>query len=157
MARFVTLTDDQMMEAGRRAYAVAYRMLGQRADAEDVVQEVLMKTVKNQRRFRNGIANAWIYRVTVNASLDALRERGRRATLRLEAPEPAPPPADPVNLMIMLEGLTDRERSAVALVFGEGMTSAEAARVLRCLPATVRVLCHRARKKMKPQLEEWFS
>lgn len=58
---------------------IAYGMLGDREDAYDVAQEVFIKLYRKIGDFTGAASlDTWIYRIAVNASLDALRKRGRR-------------------------------------------------------------------------------
>lgn len=60
-----------------RLFTLAARVLGSRADAEDAVQEALVKAWRNLPRFREGsLFSTWLYRICVNAALD-LRARQR--------------------------------------------------------------------------------
>ena len=141
-------------EVARRAYTLAYRILRHPADAEDVAQEVLVRLLKHSRRLDSGgNIQGWIYRVTVNCCNDVLRQRQRQAELDVDELQAAPQSDEVHDLPKLLKRLSPRERTAVALVFGQGLTCREAARAMTCLPGTVRVLCHRARQKMKPVLE----
>jgi RNA polymerase sigma-70 factor (ECF subfamily) len=79
-----------------RLYGLARRMLGNEADAEDVVQGTFLKLWTHAARWRPGAARieTWLYRVTLNACYDRLR-RKRIAPLdeALELPDAAPVPA----------------------------------------------------------------
>lgn len=96
------LTDEQLLErhaAGDRqaldelfrrhrmpAYRVAYRLLGQEADALDAVQEAFIKVLTKLDGFeRRSSFKTWLLRVVSNAALDLARKRGRRGTLPAES------------------------------------------------------------------------
>src|SRR5215472_7662350 len=69
------------------AYRVAYRFLGQEADALDAVQEGFVKALTHLHNFQGRSAfKTWLLRVVSNAALDLGRQRGRREALRLHAP-----------------------------------------------------------------------
>src|SRR2546423_9946456 len=68
------------------AYRVAYRLLGNEADALDAVQEGFVKALTNLKRFEGRSSfKTWLLRVVSNAALDLGRQRGRREALSLEA------------------------------------------------------------------------
>ncbi|PYM28354.1 MAG: hypothetical protein DMD78_00360 [Candidatus Rokuibacteriota bacterium] len=63
-------------EYARRLYAVAYRMLGNRADAEDAVQRALMKCFAARASYSPRWAvSTWLYRAVANVCIDELRRR----------------------------------------------------------------------------------
>jgi RNA polymerase sigma-70 factor (ECF subfamily) len=67
-----------------RAVAVARRILGDRDEAEDVVQEVFARLYAGRGRFDGRAAySTWLYRILVNSSINALRARKRRGKLKL--------------------------------------------------------------------------
>src|SRR5213593_1951454 len=69
----------------RRLYAVAYRLLGNRADAEDAVQRALLKAFAARESYAPRWAvSTWLYRVLTNVCIDELRRRRRTP------PEPLP-------------------------------------------------------------------
>jgi RNA polymerase sigma-70 factor, ECF subfamily len=83
---------DALEELFRRyrapAYRVAYRLLGNEADALDAVQEGFVKALTHLRGFQGRSSfKTWLLRVVSNAALDLGRQRGRREALSLEAAE----------------------------------------------------------------------
>jgi RNA polymerase sigma-70 factor, ECF subfamily len=74
-----------------RVYATAYRLMGNRHDAEDQAQEVFIKVYRGIQDLDDpATVTAWIYRLTVNTCLDELRKRGRSPNTT----DAAPPRAD---------------------------------------------------------------
>src|SRR5947209_5343023 len=68
------------------AYRVAYRLLGNEADALDAVQEAFIKALIHLPRFEGRSSfKTWLLRVVSNASLDLGRQRGRRETMSMDA------------------------------------------------------------------------
>ena len=59
-------------------YGVLFRLMGSRAEAEDIAQEVFLKLYRRPLRHRDNVAG-WLYRVATNAGYNALRTRQRRA------------------------------------------------------------------------------
>src|SRR6186997_1150727 len=68
---------------GRFLYTVAYRLTGDREDAEDLVQEVLLRVRRGLVTYRPGSLEGWLSRITTNAFLDDVRRRRRRPTVAL--------------------------------------------------------------------------
>ncbi len=84
---------DALNELFRRyrqvAYRVAYRLLGNEADALDAVQEAFVKALTHLRGFEGRSSfKTWLLRVVSNASLDLGRSRGRREALSFDAMGP---------------------------------------------------------------------
>src|SRR5215469_3839134 len=70
------------------AYRVAYRLLGHEADALDAVQEGFIKALTHLHGFQGRSSfKTWLLRVVSNAALDLGRQRGRRESVSLDAPQ----------------------------------------------------------------------
>ncbi len=127
---------------------IAYRMLGNWADAEDVAQETFV------RLHRKGLAalsddaavGAWLCRVAVNLCLDRLRSRSRwrltempELTAQSSSPETETLRAEQKRLLLeALTQLPERERAAVVLREIEGLSTAETAAAMGSTEPTVR-------------------
>ncbi len=147
-----------------RALRLAQRMLGSRADAEDAVQEVFLKIWRKAERWRAGRAafSTWLWRIVVNQCLDQRRKPGG---VSLEAiAEPADERADQETAIAVAEreagvaaavaALPERQRAAIALVYGAGASNAEAAEALGLSVGAVEQLLVRARRSLRAQLIE---
>jgi len=148
------------------ALALAFNVLRNRQDAEDVCQEAFVQAYRHLGRF-DGRAKlrTWLLTIVYRRSLDVLKRKRRfRLAVRLAGREviggPGLEEADPVagsDARILpsrwLEVLTPRERTALCLWADEGLTAAEIAGVLGCAAATARVTLFNARRKIKALME----
>ena len=103
-------------------------------------------------------ARAYLYRIASNVIADHGRGLQRRQKHETEFDEAAAGSADPAfdrdsDLRAALRGLSARERQLLWLVYAEGFTHKEAARIMRLRSASVRVLLFRARRKLAATLE----
>src|SRR3954471_22668070 len=99
LGRFAAGQRSALEELFRRyrqpAYRVAYRLLGNEADALDAVQEGFVKALTHLEGFQGRSSlKTWLLRVVSNAALDLGRQRGRRETLSLEAADSQDPLPD---------------------------------------------------------------
>ncbi len=123
-----------------KVFGHAFRVLGDRAEAEDVAQEALIRLWKQATDWRQGEAKVttWLYRVVANLCTDRLR-KGRGVALDA-IPEPeddAESPAEAMQqksrqaaLQEALMELPDRQRQAVVLRHIEGMSNPEIAQIM---------------------------
>ena len=82
----------------QRAFSVAYRLLGQREDAEDLVQEAFLTVLEKIDTFQAGRSFApWFYRILVNRGLNARKSRSLRHTEELPAEVPSPHGGSPLR------------------------------------------------------------
>ena len=94
----------------RELRAHCYRMLGSWTDAEDLLQEALLKAWRGWDSFEGRASlRAWLYRIATNACLDELDKRPRRLEPRTNAPpaDPAAPLAPPILEPVWLEPAAD--------------------------------------------------
>src|ERR1700730_10412973 len=99
---------------GRVLYTVAYRLTGNREDAEDLVQDVLLRVRRGLETYRPGSLEVWLSRITTNAFLDDVRRRRRRPAGALPAdPARAVPPAVAADEMSAAESLSDEVQAAL--------------------------------------------
>ncbi|MEY2397132.1 MAG: eukaryotic-like serine/threonine-protein kinase [Actinomycetota bacterium] len=140
-----------------RLYAVCRRLTGNDADAADACQEALLAIVRNLPKFDSRSRfGTWAYRVAVNASLDEMRRRKRRArpddmvvSNRLDArnssPDVSTTVADRLALEAALAGLSPEFRAAVVLRDVAGLDYSEIAEALQIPAGTVRSRIARGR------------
>lgn len=147
----------------RRAYAVAYRLLDHRQDAEDLVQDAFMAALAKLDTFERGRRfGPWLMRIVVNRGLNVRKARALRRT------EPIPPTI-PLNGASPLESaerselrsrieravaeLPEKQRLIVQLFELDGFTSPEIAGMLDMAEGTVRWHVHQARQSLRAALE----
>ena len=148
-----------------RTVAVARRILGSTAAAEDVAQEAFLRLWRGADRFRPQEARftTWFHRITVNLCLDQHR-RPVHGALEL-AGDPADPGADPAAaleksrldaaLEAAVAALPERQRAAIALTYQAGLSNAEAAASLTLSVKALETLLVRARRTLRESLAAW--
>jgi RNA polymerase sigma-70 factor (ECF subfamily) len=149
---------------GRFLYTVAYRLTGNREDAEDLVQEVLLRVRRGLETYQPGSLEGWLSRIATNAFLDDVRRRRRRPEdLLPEDPDWVLPPgvgADealaaevlPDDVQAALRALPEDFRAAVVLCDVVGLPYNEIAEALGVPVGTVRSRIHRGRALLREAL-----
>jgi RNA polymerase sigma-70 factor, ECF subfamily len=156
---FATLV--KIYDRGLRA--LAFRLLGDRQDMEDVLQEAYIKAFRGLPRFRGQAAVAtWLYRLTYNVCLDELKRARRAHELPLSETQNWPSQAvDPIaqvdvrgSVAAALAKLPLEQRAAILLVDGEGFSYGEAAQILGISVAALGSRLNRARPLLRAVLDE---
>ncbi len=99
---------------GRFLYTVAYRLTGNREDAEDLVQEVLLRVRRGLETYQPGSLEGWLSRIATNAFLDDVRRKRRRPEdLLPEDPDWMLPPSGAADEVLAAEVLPDDVQSAL--------------------------------------------
>lgn len=146
-------------EYGDSIYRVALQYTRHTADAEDVLQEVLLERFRTRQTFLSPEhERRWLLKVTVNKCRNLHRSRLRRPDLPLDGALElcAPPEPDYRPLYDAVNALPPKHRLAVDLFYFEGCSTAEIAEIAGAREATVRTWLRRARLKLKELLkEEW--
>jgi RNA polymerase sigma-70 factor (ECF subfamily) len=147
------------------AYGLALRILGNGADAEDVVQDTFLKVWTHRGRWEAGRAkfSTWLYRVVMNRCID-LRRQPKSEDVE-SVPEPIDRQPDAVTVMHrdevkhMLDGamdsLPDNQRIAVILSYHENMGNQEIAEVMETSVSAVESLLKRGRQQLRKNLRRW--
>jgi RNA polymerase sigma-70 factor (ECF subfamily) len=157
-------------------FRLAFRMTGNEQDAEDVVQETLLRAYRRLAKFDERASfRTWLYRITVNCSLDLVRARKRRSeqsgaanpemddpleSLTATAPTPdrmAMSEEARSRIAEAMEELSVSEKTAFVLRHYEGMCIDEVSRVLGCRPGAARHSVFRAVQKLRRALEPLVS
>src|SRR5438045_1309095 len=151
-------------------FRVAYRMTGNQHDADDVVQETLLRAYRTLDRFEERANfSTWLHRIAVNCSLDLLRARGRHDRHYGGDPEEAEmtgaakSEAQQERLLLSaelqthvtkaMERLTGNERTAFVLRHFEGMPVEEIGRTLGIQVNAAKHTIFRAVRKLREALE----
>jgi RNA polymerase sigma factor (sigma-70 family) len=159
-------TWDQVVDDhSARVFRLAYRLTGNRADAEDLTQEVFVRVFRSLDSFTPGTFEGWLHRITTNLFLDQARRRSRirfdslgdEPDVRL--PSRVPPPDHQVldglfdaDVEAALGALAPEFRAAVVLCDIEGLSYEEIASVLGLKMGTVRSRIHRGRAQLRRAL-----
>jgi RNA polymerase sigma-70 factor (ECF subfamily) len=144
----------------RMIYALAYRMTGSTADAEDLTQETFIRAYEQLAGYRaEAKFSSWLYRIAVNHCLNWRKRVERREQVHHEWQAQRPEFSSPDDALAQkvrdaLMKLNPKQRAAVALTIYDGLSHAEAARVLGCSETTVSWRVFAARTKLKRSLKD---
>ena len=144
-----------------RAAALARRVTSSAADAEDIVQDALLRVWINAPRWRPVAAfRTWFYRIVVNLCLNRQR-RGPFLPLDQagDVRDPAPNPGEQMErdegaqqLAKAIASLPGRQRVAITLTYGEGLNNAETAAIIGTSVSGAETLLVRARRSLREKL-----
>jgi RNA polymerase sigma-70 factor, ECF subfamily len=147
----------------RRLFGIAYRMLGSRADAEDILQETYLRWSDSNTSAPRSI-EAWLVTVVTRLCIDRLRsaKAEREVYTGSWLPEPlvSPEPLSPdrtlelasdlsIAFLLVLERLAPDERAAFLLHEVFDFAYAEIGRILGKTPAACRQIVHRAKQRVQ--------
>ena len=157
----VSLYQDQL-------FALVVRMVPDRDQASDAVQEAVFSAFRNMRTFRGGSVRSWLNKICVNAAMDLQRARKRRPVQPYPELDdeswqpPATPDADPERTAVLAERtralhgalaqITDDQRTAIVLFDVEGYDYAEIAEMTGVSLGTVKSRIHRGRLALRDLL-----
>ena len=149
---------DSLLNAQRRRlYGVAYSILRDHAEAEDALQDALLKAWKSWDRLRNEDARTtWLVRICVNHCINRrrwLRLRPGRAARADDAAMPDPRfEGRLVDLDRSYRKLSTRQRAAIFLHYHHGYSIDECADLMSCGPGSVRTHLARALASMRKEM-----
>lgn len=157
-------------EHERHLWGLCYRMTGLAADADDLVQETFLRILERPPREPGKPLRPWLVRVAMNLARDQLRRRRRRGYAEPWLPGPVVTPAEDeppdgdaarspedrygmreslgLAFLLALEALTPRQRAVLLLREVFDYSVRKVAGVLGIGPSHVKVLHHRARRRM---------
>lgn len=150
-----------------RVYRLAYRLTGNRHDAEDLTQETFVRVFRSLHTYAPGTFEGWLHRITTNLFLDQARRKQRIrmdamgedsdryvSGDQLAAPERAFEHGNlDHDVQRALDELRPEYRAAVVLCDIEGLSYEEIAVTLGVKLGTVRSRIHRARARLRESLE----
>ena len=177
MTAQVRLSDDIYEQNRRLLWGLCYRMTGDAAEAEDVVQETFVRALATPPRDAGLPWRPWLVRVATNIARDRLRQRRRRYPgpwLPSPVPDedlfevPAPADASPearydlaesvtFAFLVAAEALTPGQRAVLLLRDVFDYSTAETAAALAMSEANVKVSLHRARRAMRDYERTYVS
>jgi RNA polymerase sigma-70 factor (ECF subfamily) len=156
---------------GHSLFRVAFRITGNEADAEDVVQEAFLRGYQKLETFQSRSSfGTWIYRIAVRCALDRMSGRNPEDSNQIAEPsnssqgggQVADDTAGPERLLLSREigtmqenamhSLTTIERTAFILRHIEGLTTEEIAAALGMAPNAAKQAVFRAVQKLRPRL-----
>lgn len=158
--------EDVVRDHSARVYRLAYRLTGNKADAEDLTQETFIRVFRSLNSYQPGSFEGWLHRITTNLFLDGVRKRSRvRLTHLGEHAEQVPASheqhdlhrryehehVDP-DVQEALDALPPKYRVAVVLCDVEGLSYEEIAATLGIKMGTVRSRIHRGRAMLRDRL-----
>jgi RNA polymerase sigma-70 factor (ECF subfamily) len=170
-ANRTALFESLIRDSHKQAYGLAFRLTGNNAEAEDLVQESFLRAYRFFSRYDDSLPfTSWLYRIMTNAHIDMVRRKGRIRTTSLEhggtdgstAWELPDHDSSPDRMMLQgameepvqkaLNAMTSEFRTAVLLADVEGLAYEEIAEIMRTSVGTVRSRIHRGRKQIREHL-----
>lgn len=156
-----------------KIYSVAYRFMGNHADAGDLAQETFIRMYQALPGFRGESSfSTWLYRIAANACRDELRKRQRRRSISMDELIENSPASVPVaagndspeevlqrnetqrHVQECLNRLSDDHRLVLVMREIQGLSYEEIAEVLNCSLGTVKSRISRARNALKEKIRE---
>ncbi len=157
----------------RSVYGIVSRMLRERDEVDDLVQDIFLRAFKNLCRFRgDSLFSTWLHSIAVNTTLKHLKKRKARFTVSLDDPDlglgdsiPAlsNDPAEDAqaallkyNIRKQVDNLPGKHKIVIVLYYFEEYSCEEIAEILGCSVGTVWSRLHYACKKLRTPLE-WLN
>ncbi len=154
-----------VLDHSQAMFRLAWRLAGEQAAADDIVQEAFIKAWQKIDRFRmESSFRSWISRITVNTAMDYLRKQARHAAHTAEEPHwdrsaagaETPRPDRQIDIQSQAHAammkLSDKERAALMLRHHEGHTIEEIAQMLDLTTNACKQTIFRAVRKMRHEL-----
>jgi RNA polymerase sigma-70 factor, ECF subfamily len=147
-------------QASGRGFALAYDLLGQRAEAEDAVHDALVRTLAKIGTLRDPAAlEAWFLRIVTNTCIRILRRRrvanafARLVGMREErSAPPGTASRDHALLLAEIDQLPAMQKAALVLRYGHDLGVGDIAQLANISPETVKTHLKRARERLRDRL-----
>lgn len=157
--------EEVVREHSDRVYRLAYRLTGNRMDAEDLTQETFIRVFRSLKSYKPGTFEGWLHRITTNLFLDQARRKARiRFDQMGESADRVVAHADTsperayefenmdADVQAALMDLKPVYRAAVVLCDIEGLSYEEIGATLSISAGTVRSRIHRGRSQLRKAL-----
>jgi len=160
-----------------KIYSLAYGMVGNHSDADDLVQEIFLKTYRNIKKFRfKSSFYTWLYRIALNTIITRRKKLRGDSHLELK-PQVLDIEGSPYlstrlggekgdrvmsgkemkeDIHRAIETLSDKHKGVVVMHDIEGIPHREIAKILSCSEGTVRSRLHYARGHLQKELAGWI-
>jgi RNA polymerase sigma-70 factor (ECF subfamily) len=161
-----------MESSYRQAHTLAYRLTGNSADAEDLVQETFIRAYRFFHRYNDALPfTSWLYRIMTNLHIDQVRKKSRIKVTSIDhagadktsqwdiADLTSTPERNMMDsslnepVQTALKSMSPDFRAAVVLADVEGMAYEEIAETMQVSIGTVRSRIHRGRKQLRKHLQ----
>lgn len=160
-----------------KIYSLAYGMVGNHADADDLAQEIFLKTYRNIKKFRfKSSFYTWLYRIATNTIISRRKKLRGDSHLELKPQvldiEGSPYLATRLggekgdramsskemkkDIYRAIDTLSDKHKEVVVMHDIEGIPHSEIAQILSISQGTVRSRLHYARERLQKELSEWI-
>jgi len=170
--------DELVQRYHKQAYNIAYRMTGNHADAEDLIQEAFIRAFRFFAQYKRELPfDSWLYKIMSNVFVDMLRRRPKAQIRSLDQPivtedgealfEIADTARGPEELVMSremdariqtaLNSIPEDFRLAVIYADIEGLSYEEIADAMSCSIGTVRSRLHRGRKLLRDRLKTYTA
>lgn len=151
-------TDETVVHAlevyGNTILRLSYSYLHNISDAEDILQETLLKLIRNQPAFESEEhQKAWLMRVAINLCKNKLKSSWFKTVAIPEHYEAEALSEEESDVLTVVNELPLKYREVVHLFYYEGYSTIEIASILDKKEATIRSLLHRARKQLEKSLK----
>lgn len=154
----------------KKVYWIAFNLVGDVEDAQDLSQEAFLRVFKAIGRFKLQYNfYTWLYRIVVNLAIDHLRKKGKQQKVSLEECPVDPPMEggapeaglDNVELsgqiQAVLDSLPAKYKTVIVLRDIHEMSCAEISKIIHCTSATTRWRLHKAREMFKERWARRFA
>lgn len=143
---------------GNNILRLAYSYLHNTEDAEDILQDTLIKYLESAPVFENSShEKAWLLKTAANLSKNRIKYNKIRLSEELDENISAPAGSDLSFVWEAVKQLSETQSEVIHLFYHEGYQTAEIARILNRKEATVRSDLKRAREKLKSILKEAYD